>query len=278
MVKPVSTSPPLPFAGRGMTVQELASFDQDLAKALYTYLGDIAKRANDSLPKDGSEPMEADLDMGGFDINNAGTINATTYANLPVASTTQQGIVELATDAETLTGTDTARAVTPANVASVYRILLSTPQATTSGTTKDFTIPAGVKRVSMHLTGVSISGTDTVLIQLADTGTIRTSGYNNVQVNTSAGATGAAVGPTSSFRIASPAAASVTMYGTVVLSLMDASTNTWALSSQLADVGGTRFYVAAGTMALSGTMDRVRLLLSGANTFDAGSVNVSVEY
>ena len=34
-----------------------------------------------------------------------------------VSSATAKGIVELATDAETITGTDTARAVTPANVA-----------------------------------------------------------------------------------------------------------------------------------------------------------------
>lgn len=36
-----------------------------------------------------------------------------------VSSATAKGIVELATDAEALTGTDTARAVTPANLASV---------------------------------------------------------------------------------------------------------------------------------------------------------------
>lgn len=35
----------------------------------------------------------------------------------PAASTTQQGIVELATNAETITGTDAARAVTPAGLA-----------------------------------------------------------------------------------------------------------------------------------------------------------------
>jgi hypothetical protein len=35
---------------------------------------------------------------------------------LPTASATVQGIVELATDAETQTGTDTARAITPANL------------------------------------------------------------------------------------------------------------------------------------------------------------------
>jgi hypothetical protein len=41
-------------------------------------------------------------------------------ANLPDASATAQGVVELATDAETLTGTDTTRATTPANVKAVY--------------------------------------------------------------------------------------------------------------------------------------------------------------
>ena len=42
------------------------------------------------------------------------------WGSLPTADATTQGIVELATDAETETGTDTARATTPANVASAY--------------------------------------------------------------------------------------------------------------------------------------------------------------
>src|SRR5688500_12692602 len=37
----------------------------------------------------------------------------------PFASTTQQGLVELATDAETIAGTDNQRAVTPASLAAV---------------------------------------------------------------------------------------------------------------------------------------------------------------
>jgi hypothetical protein len=44
----------------------------------------------------------------------------TTTARVGAASDTAAGIVELATDAETATGTDTARAVTPANVKSAY--------------------------------------------------------------------------------------------------------------------------------------------------------------
>lgn len=45
-----------------------------------------------------------------------------TYAALPTSSATVSGIVELATDAEAVTGTDTARAVTPANVAAVVAV------------------------------------------------------------------------------------------------------------------------------------------------------------
>ena len=49
------------------------------------------------------------------------TEKAVTPANLAAltSSATQVGIIELATDAEALTGTDTARAVTPANLTSV---------------------------------------------------------------------------------------------------------------------------------------------------------------
>lgn len=55
--------------------------------------------------------------------------NATAFGQIKqAASDTATGVVELATDGETETGTDTARAVTPANVASAYikRSLLTT--------------------------------------------------------------------------------------------------------------------------------------------------------
>ena len=47
------------------------------------------------------------------------------------ASATEKGIVELATDAETLTGSDTARAVTPANVTA--KLAASTSSTTSTG-------------------------------------------------------------------------------------------------------------------------------------------------
>lgn len=55
MSRPVNAVPPLPYPGRGLSLPELAAFDQDLIRALHAYLGDLARRANDCLPKDGQE-------------------------------------------------------------------------------------------------------------------------------------------------------------------------------------------------------------------------------
>jgi hypothetical protein len=55
----------------------------------------------------------------------------TTGPTGPFASTTQQGLVELATSAEAVTGTDTARAVTPAGVAAAIAAKVLAPNAIT---------------------------------------------------------------------------------------------------------------------------------------------------
>ena len=49
------------------------------------------------------------------------------------ASATEKGIAELATDAETLTGTDTARVVTPANLAAKFADGTWTSYTTSTG-------------------------------------------------------------------------------------------------------------------------------------------------
>lgn len=54
---------------------------------------------------------------------------AALMALLSSASSTAQGIVELATDAETITGTDTARATTPANIAAIFTDRIDTNTA-----------------------------------------------------------------------------------------------------------------------------------------------------
>ncbi len=51
----------------------------------------------------------------------------------PAATVTLKGVVELATDAETLTGTDTTRAITPANAKSVLDLKLNLTGGTLAG-------------------------------------------------------------------------------------------------------------------------------------------------
>ncbi|QZE10591.1 hypothetical protein SEA_BILO_16 [Streptomyces phage Bilo] len=72
----------------------------------------------------------------------------TTGPTGPFASTTQQGLVELATSAEAVTGTDTSRAVTPAGVAAVLSAKILAPNANTE-TALPTAYPLGVSQMSL---------------------------------------------------------------------------------------------------------------------------------
>lgn len=70
-----------------------------------------------------------------------GTSKRVTYSNLvPDASATVKGKVELATDAETITGTDTARAITPANYKNAFDETL--PSVTNAASSKSTPVDA----------------------------------------------------------------------------------------------------------------------------------------
>lgn len=74
MANEVSRTPLLPRTPGQATLQNLLWWAGDLTKQLFTYLGDLARRANATLPKDGSEAMTGALDMGGFAITNVGAV------------------------------------------------------------------------------------------------------------------------------------------------------------------------------------------------------------
>lgn len=147
--------------------------------------------------------------------------------------------------------------------------------ATTSGTSFDFTsIPSGVRRITICLDGVSLSGTDNYLIQIGDSGGIETSAYSsssgsyfNTSVNVATS--------TSGFLVICGNAAS-TYFG--VITLLNTTGNTWVQSHSIGDVGGTAVVCGGGSKSTSATLDRVRLTRSGTNTFDAGSLTVFYEF
>jgi hypothetical protein len=151
------------------------------------------------------------------------------------------------------------------------RMVLETAQATTSGTSKDFTgIPSWVKRITVMFSGVSTSGTSNLLIQIGS-GSFQTSGYISNATSSSP------VGSTAGFLTTASNAAAYTTVGAVMLTTL--GSNVWSEAGNVAPNAGTNSASSsAGNVTLSGTLDRVRITtVNGTDTFDAGSINILYE-
>lgn len=155
------------------------------------------------------------------------------------------------------------------------RLLTSgTAQATTSGTSKDFTgIPSWAKRITVMFSGVSTSGTSSQLVQLGDSGGIEATGYN-----ATASDSGGRLSDATGFPLTRGVGSGDFMTGVLQLSLLDAATNTWAAMGNSTRTTSANTYFLSGAKSLSATLDRVRLTtINGTDTFDAGSVNILYE-
>ncbi len=157
--------------------------------------------------------------------------------------------------------------------ASVAKITLGTAQATTSGVSKEFTsIPSWVKRITMMFDAVSTNGTSILLVQLGST-TYQTSGYDS-EVGVTYLTTVGSAGSTSGFYLAD-SDPSYSLSGAITISLM--GSNKWVATSTVRNFGSRTVY-QAGRVALSGTLDRIKLLTAnGTDAFDAGSINIMYE-
>lgn len=235
------------------------------------------------------------------------TASAVNIVGPAAASATVSGIVELATTAETETGTDATRAVTPdglhdmttlagaawlldeddmasdsatkvatqqsikayVDAVNTGSITIGTEQATTSGTAVDFTSGlSGSKEIVVTFEDVSVTGTDDLLVQIGDSGGIETTGYDSIS-----GLNGAGPGTSTSGFLVKVGFAGAAVTGRMVLSLVDETNNTW-IAGMVADQGNTLIITGAGSKSLSAALDRVRITRSGSDTFDAGSANV----
>lgn len=194
---------------------------------------------------------------------------------VPDATDSVKGVVELATDAEVRTGTDTTRAITP-DALRKGALVLGTV-ATATGTSVDFTsIPAWVKRITVMFAGVSTNGTNFIDIQIGDSGGIETTGYTGAQTNIIGGGTGGNNYSGDAFELRYNGTV-YTLSGHFVLTLLNSATNLWVGSG----VHGVDSVLAAtcfsaGQKTLSGVLDRLRIS-AGGDTFDAGSINIMYE-
>ncbi len=164
--------------------------------------------------------------------------------------------------------------VTLTDALAIRQLTTAAVQATTSGTSKDFTsIPSWVKRITVMFNGVSTNGTNSPIIQLGDSGGIEATGYS-----ATASDSGGRLSETTGFPVARGVGAGDQMTGVLQLSLLDAATNTWVAMGNSTRTGSANTYFLSGSKALSATLDRIRVTtIGGTDAFDAGSVNILYE-
>lgn len=147
---------------------------------------------------------------------------------------------------------------------------LATRQATTSGTAFDFTgIPAGTSKIEVYFDQCSLTGADSFLVQLGDSGGFETTGY--VGQSSVAGAAGVASTAGMPIYFAS---ATQTVTGTMVIDLVETSSNTWQSTHNAARTDLTSTYNGSSVKSLSAELTQIRFTRTGADTFDAGNVTI----
>lgn len=139
----------------------------------------------------------------------------------------------------------------------------------------DFTgIPSWCKRITVMFSGVSTSSTSNWLIQLGDSGGFENTGY--LSVGTFLGATTGGTSYTTGFGLPIANASHVAQ-GLIILSNLTGSV--WTANGSLAGSGTAAgfTYSTAGAKTLSDTLTQVRITTTGADNFDAGSINILYE-
>jgi hypothetical protein len=203
-------------------------------------------------------------------------------ADTKISALTALAAADVDTAADVLAIVDTGATTTKKIVVDDLRTAmgpkLATEQATTSGTSIDFTsVPSWAKKITVQFVGVSTSGTSDVIIQIGDSGGIEATGYLGAGGSTTNGSTPAVTNYTTGFGIGTPAASSV-FHGAITLTLENSSSFTWVCTGLVASSNAANIRTVAGSKSLSAALDRFSITTaSGSDTFDAGAINAIYE-
>ena len=198
-------------------------------------------------------------------------INASSVNGVTITSDTSGSLAIQSNGTTVLTATSTGL------VAGASIITSGTSQASTSGTSIDFTnIPSWVKRVTVMFNGVSTNGTSNILVKLGTSGGIISTGYISTSVTVNS-ASGSAGGSSTAGFIYYNDSASYAHYGSMVLSLEDSANNIW-VSNHTGRPSTTNMLCGGGGLTISSVLTQVRITTAnGTDTFDAGSINILYE-
>jgi len=166
-----------------------------------------------------------------------------------------------------------------ASRAQLQRIVRATAVASTSGTSITFSsIPSWVERITVALSGVSVSGTQVMQVQLGTGGVATTSGYAASAGVFVTGNITSANSLTTGFAFNNSGGGGATQTWSGLVTLVSITGNTWVCSAQVTDTTNVRMGSGGGVISLAGVLDMIRLTtVGGTDTFDAGTVNIIYE-
>lgn len=156
-----------------------------------------------------------------------------------------------------------------------YFITSDTVQLTTSGTSKEFTVPSWVKRITVMFNGVSTSGASNMQIQFGTgaTPTYTTSGYLGTALASTAAGNSASNSTTGFIMNGSAGTAILSGIGTFA----NLTGNTWAGTVSLGHSDSARLMTTSASVPLGAALTAIRVTMNGTDTFDAGSINILYE-
>lgn len=204
-----------------------------------------------------SQPLDADLTA-------IAALGGTGIAVRTAADTWAQRQIVSADGSVTITNPDGVAGNVDLSVAAGG---VSAATAASSGTAVDpvLTIPATATRLWIMFDAVSLSGTDDLLVQIGDSGGIENTGYVSGSRETAASSTAGFI----------MFVGNATRAATGIMHLVKGAGNQWFESHNI--YSPTISSGGGGSKTLSDVLDRIRILPSGANSFD-GSGTITVRW
>jgi hypothetical protein len=141
-------------------------------------------------------------------------------------------------------------------------------------TSVDFTsMPSWINTITVMFRNISTVSNDNILVQLGTSSGFTTSGYVSTSIDFDGGG-GVAANSTAGLLVKLNPGSNI-VNGTMIIAYT--GSNAWVNNHTMSN-NTNIMTVGGGTIALGGTLDRVRITtVSGTDPFDAGTLNISYQ-